>query len=78
MSTDIDNIDVNNNTNIFHGIIEYNDQTNKNEKYNKNFALVNSTSYQFFLENGTILDYNVCKNMNITVEKRVETDKINR
>ena len=65
------------NNNIFYGIMEYNDQTNKNGKYNKNSNLVNSTTYQFFLENGTILDYHICKGINITTEKKVETNKIN-
>ena len=57
--------------------MEYNDQTNKNGKYNKNSNLVNSTTYQFFLENGTILDYHICKGINVTTEKRVETNRIN-
>ena len=64
------------NINIFYGILEYNDQINKNGKYNKNSNLINSTSYQIFLENGTILDYSICKGITIKVEKKVETKKI--
>ena len=65
------------NNNIFYAIIEYNDQTNKNGKINKNSNLINYTEFQFFLENGTILDYSICQGINITTEKRVEVNKIN-
>ena len=65
------------NNNFFYGIIEYNDQINKNEKYIDNLNLINSTSYQFFLENGTILNYEICEGLNITTEKKIEINKIN-
>ena len=64
------------NYNIFFEIIEYNDQTNKNGKYNKNSNLINSTEYKFFLENGTISHYSICQGINITIEKRVEMNKV--
>ena len=65
------------NNNFFYGIMEYNDQINKNEKYIDNLYLINSTSYQFFLENGTILNYGICEGLNITTEKRIEVNRIN-
>ena len=64
------------NNNIFNGIMEYNDQNNKNAKYNKNTNFVNSTSYYFFLENGTLLNYNICEGLNIKTEKKIDTNKI--
>ena len=66
------------NTTIFVQILEYNEQKDKNVKYNQNSNLIKSTEYQFFLENGTILEYSICNGLNITVEKKVETDKINK
>ena len=65
------------NNNIFYGIIEYNGQNNKNAKYNQILNLINSTEYQSFLENGTILNFSVCKGTNFTIEKKVEVSKIN-
>ena len=64
------------NNNIFYEIIEYNDQTNKNGKINKNSNLINYTEFQFFLENGTILNYSICQGINITTQKRVEVNRI--
>ena len=64
------------NNSIFCGIIEYNVQTNKNGEYNKNSKLVNSTEYMFFYENGTIIDYSICKGINIITKKKVEVNKI--
>ena len=65
------------NNNFFYGIMEYNDQINKNEKYIDNLYLINSTSYQFFLENSTLLNYGICEGLNITTEKRIEVNRIN-
>ena len=64
-------------TNIFVGIREYNTQVLKDSKYNFNSNPVNSTSYQFFLENGTILNHSICLGMNIIVQKKVEMNKYN-
>jgi hypothetical protein len=68
------NLDDNNT--IFYGIMEYNDIKKKNGINYINLNLVNSTSYQLFLENGTILPYEICENINITTEKKVDTSKI--
>ena len=67
-----------NSTNIFVGLMEYNDQFSKDGKFDLNSNSVNSTSYQFFINNGTILNYSVCLGMKIKVEKKVETRKYNR
>ena len=37
---------------------------------------VNFTKYQFFTDNGTILNYSVCLNIQIKVQKKVETKKL--
>ena len=63
---------------IFIQIIEYNAQIDKKGKKNKNPNLVNSTEYQLFLENGTILDYSICNGLNVIVEKKVIPIKINK
>ena len=60
------------NNSIFYGIIEYDGQTKKN-KIN---YLINSTSFQFFIDNGTILNYEICEDINVTVEKKVDVSKI--
>ena len=66
------------NISIFVLIIEYdNEQIDKNGKHNKNSYLINSTEYQLFLENGTILNYSICDGLNITVEKKVDYNRIN-
>ena len=73
---DIIKIKLNIKINIFIQIIEYNNQIDKNGKLNKNSDLINSTEYQLFLENGTKLDYSICKGLNMTVEKKVDPNKI--
>lgn len=69
---------LNNNTNIFVQILEYNDQKDIKGKSNQNSNYVKSTEYQFFLENGTILDYSICNGLNTTVEKKVEINNIRK
>ena len=68
-----------NETDIFIGIIEYNTQINKEGKYDINSSPVNSTTYQFFINNGTILNYSICfdKNITVTVQKMVDMNKLN-
>ena len=39
-------------------------------------SAINSTSYKFFLSNGTILDYSICKGMKIKVNKPINTTLI--
>ncbi len=72
-------LSLDNETDIFIGIMEYNTQINKEGKYDINSSPVNSTTYQFFINNGTILDHSICfyKNFNITVQKMVDMDKLN-
>ena len=64
-------------TNIFIGIMEFDTQRDSEGKYNLNSNPVNFTTYQFFTDNGTILNYSVCFNIEIKVEKKVDTNKIN-
>ena len=49
-----------NNSDIFTGIMEYNDQKKLNNEFNVNSNYINSTNFQFFTNNGTILNYSVC------------------
>ena len=63
-------------TNIFIGIMEYDNQKDNNGMYNLKTPSLNLTSYQFFTENRTILDYSVCKNIQIKVQKKVETKNL--
>ena len=63
-------------TNIFLGIMEYDIQKDKNGNYNLNTNSVNFTKYQFFTDNGTILNYSVCLNIQIKIQKKVETKKL--
>ena len=72
-------LSLDNETDIFIGIIEYNTQINKEGKYDINSSPVNSTTYQFFINNGTILDHSICfyMNFNVTVQKKVDMDKFN-
>jgi len=55
---------------IFSEIIEYNDEMNRNGKKNPNVN-INSTSFRFFLNNGSNIDHSVCEGMNIIVMKVV-------
>ena len=73
------NFALNDETDIFIGIMEYYIQTDKNGKYAKNRSPVNSTTYQFFTNNGTILDHSICfdKKINVTVQKMVDINKLN-
>ena len=64
------------NNNLFYDIIEYNHQTDKNWKFNKNTNIINSTEYNIFLENGTILNLSFCQGINITIKKRIEMNKV--
>ena len=52
------NFNLDNETNIFIGIMEYNSQKAGKENIYSN--LVNRTAYQFFINNGTILEYSIC------------------
>jgi len=54
---------------IFSEIIEYNDE-NKNGKKNPN-VILNSTSFRFFLNNGSIINHSICYNLDIIVMKFV-------
>ena len=62
---------LNNNTNnidIFIGILEYNDHI---------INYINSTKYQFFTNDGTILNQSICIGLFITVEKKVDVNYFN-
>jgi hypothetical protein len=49
---------------IFSEIIEYNDEFNKNGKKNPD-VILNSTSFRFFLNNGSIIDHSICYGLDI-------------
>ena len=72
----ITNYQLDEETNIFLGIMEYDSQKDKNGNYNLKTNSVNLTNYQFFTDNGTILNYSVCLNIQIKVQKKVETKKL--
>ena len=72
----ITNYQLDEETNIFLGIMEYDSQKDKNGNYNLKTNSVNLTNYQFFTDNGTILNYSVCLNLQIKVQKKVETKKL--
>ena len=61
---------------IFSEIIEYNDEVNKNGKKNPD-VILNSTSFRFFLNNGSIIDHSCCYNLNISVMKIVNRVNFN-
>ena len=58
-----------NQTDIFIGIIEYNSDINSKP--------IKSTNYKFFINDGKVLNYSNCSNINITVRKIVDTQKLN-
>ena len=72
------NYKLDNETDIFIGVMEYNTQINRDGKYIPYSSPVNSTTYQFFINNGTILNFSVCKNINITTQKNVDRNKFNK
>ena len=57
------------NNTIFIGILESNDQRNKNGQLILNTNAVNSTKYQFFISNGTILNHSICNGIEVKVNK---------
>jgi hypothetical protein len=55
---------------IFSEIIEYNDEINNNGKKDPN-VILNTTSFRFFLNNGSIIDHSICYGLDIIVMKFV-------
>jgi len=67
---------LNESENIFSEIMEYNDEINKNGKKNPN-VILNSTSYKFFLSNGSVIDHSICYGLDIIVMKFVNNINFN-
>ena len=63
-------------TNVFIGIKEYDTQKDEKGQYNLYSSPINLTTYQFFINNGTILNHSICSDIQINVEKKVDTLKI--
>ena len=57
------------------GIIQNND-FKKNNPNSVLLSAINSTSYNIFLSNGTNINYSICNNMNLEVEKPINTSLI--
>ena len=69
------NYNIPNSEDIHIGIFQNNDLTKKKPN-TIILTAINSTSYKFFLSNGTILDYSICKGMKINVKKPINTTLI--
>ena len=72
----IKNYNLNESENIFSEIIEYNDEINKNGKKDPD-KILNSTSFRFFLNNGSIINHSTCNDLDIIVMKFVNNINFN-
>ena len=61
---------------IFSEIIEYNDKIKNNGKKDPN-VILNTTSFRFFLNNGSIIDHSICYDLDIIVMKFVNNINFN-
>ena len=61
---------LNESENIFSEIIEYNNGIDKKGQKNSD-SILNSTSFRFFLNNGSIINHSICYNLDIIVMKFV-------